>query len=132
MPHLFAFMHTILSAEISFSTLLYASLSNNKTLHTSVVKTTAFGFRKASDQCVLVPQIFIQCFVFSVSLQYNFYSISLIAFTVLAGIPGSRFTHLQSKDCANEPPSMVLNTHRQIPLVGDTVQLHFIIVLSFN
>lgn len=51
---------------------------------------------------------------------------------MLAGISGSRFTHLQSKDHANEAPSMVLNTHRQTPLVGDIVQLLFIIILSFN
>lgn len=53
------------------------ALPNNKTLHGRVTKSMPLGLREASDQCVLVPQLFTQRFVFPVPLEHTS--------TVLAG-----------------------------------------------
>lgn len=64
-----------------------------------LIKSMAFGFREASAGCALIPQIFTQCFVFSVTQEHTFYIICWRAFAKLASISGPMFILTKQSSC---------------------------------
>lgn len=64
-----------------------------------LIKSMAFGFKEASDWYALIPQIFTQCFVFSVTQEHILYSISWRGFAKLASISGPMFILIKQRSC---------------------------------
>lgn len=94
----FAFIHAILSvnSHLHSSMRFYTA---TKFCTPGLIKSMAFGFREASDGCALIPQIFTQGFVFSVTQEHTFYSISWRAFAKLASFSSPMFILIKQRSC---------------------------------
>lgn len=94
----FAFIHAVLSVNSPpRSSMRFYTATEFCT--PGLIKSTAFGFREASDWCALIPQIFTRGFVFSVTQEHTLYSISWRAFAKLASNSGPMFILIKQRSC---------------------------------